>query len=190
MYGGGEGVQSGIFGSYNNRPVASFHVKGGKGKGVIISTTAPPWLRGYLQSPQPTFESTGNGRSGATPPADDGQEADRRTANDDIKSMGDKWCQLQWAVATCAGSIANVEGPLRFDIGPGTQIGIVSGTPGGADSGQAIGLVEGVYLKLDAAAAAVSTVYAISGARMLADDSGMQRHPLYGDYVQLWPIET
>lgn len=191
MYGSGEGVQSGIFGSYKDRPSASYHTKAGGGDGVIISTLAPPWLRGFLQSaPQPTFASVGNGRSGATPPADDGQEAARDKAIDIIQSMGTKWCQMQWAVAACAGSIANVEGPLRFDIGPGTQIGIVSGTPGGADSGQAIGLVEGVYLKLDAAAAAVSTVYAISGARMLADDSGMQQHPLYGDYVQLWPIEA
>lgn len=190
MYGSGEGVLSGIFGSYNELPVSSFYAKGGTGKGVIISTTAPPWLRGFLQSPQPTFVSTGNGRSGEAPPADDGQEAKRDNDRNVIQSMGDKWCQMQWAVATCAGSISNVEGPLRFDIGPGTQIGIVSGTPDSADSGQAIGLVEGVYLKLDAAAAAVSTVYAISGSRMLDDDSGMQRHPLYGDYVQLWPIET
>lgn len=190
MYGSGEGVLSGIFGSYNELPVSSFYAKGGTGKGVIISTTAPPWLRGYLQSPQPTFVSTGNGRSGEAPPADDGQEAKRDNDHAVIQAMGDKWCQMQWAVATCAGSISNVEGPLRFDIGPGTQIGIVAGTPDGADSGQVIGLVEGVHLKLDAAAAAVSTVYAISGVRMLADDSGMQQHPLYGDYVQLWPIET
>lgn len=189
MYGSAEGTRTGIFGSFKERPVASYSVENANG-GRIISTEAPPWLRGFLQTPAPTFASTGNGRGGSGGTKSDSKAQDaRESAAETIAAMGDRWCRLQWAIASCAGSLAYIEGPLRFDVGPGTQIEVFAGAPeGGGTKGCLRGMVEGVQHRLHAGAAAVSTAVAISGARVSTADNGLKSHPLYGDYLAKWEI--
>lgn len=186
MYGALEGFGAGVFGAYNEKPVASFSVDQSRG-GRVISATAPPWLRGFLQSPHATHAATGAGRgdaasgnpSGAAP----GVSADNANK---LISMADLWCKHKWAMASCAGSLVQVEGPLRFDIGPGTQIGLTTGTSHNSAVADVYGLVEGVQHRLNAGTSSVSTLFSISGSRMVADDVGLAEHPLYGEYLSLW----
>ena len=189
MYGAGEGIDSGSVGVKDTYPVACYDA-GADTDGLMISVVCPPWLSGFVR-PSLVFLTAGNGYSGEAAPTDDGGSAERDEMRQAIQEMGNRWCKLQWAVESCRGSSSTVEGPLRFDIGPGTQLGLAPGTPDGADGGvQVIGLVEGVEIALDASAAAVSTRYTISGARLVSDDRGLQSHPLYGAYVESWPIEA
>lgn len=189
MYGAAEGADQGMLGDPGSFPSACYDA-GADTDGLMISVNCPPWLSGFVR-PSLTFLTTGNGYSGEAAPTDDGGKADRDELKQAIQEMGNRWCKLQWAVESCRGSSSTIEGPLRFDIGPGTQLGLAPGTPDGADGGvQAIGLVEGVEIALDASAAAVSTRYTISGARLVSDARGLQSHPLYGAYIELWPIEA
>ena len=189
MYGAGEGASQGMLGDTSGFPIACYDA-GDNVDGLMISVNCPPWLCGFVR-PSLTFLTKGNGYSGEAAPADDGGKAERDEINQAMQDIGNKWCKLQWAVESCRGSVASIEGPLRFDVGPGTQIGLAPGDPDGKGTGAgAIGLVEGVELKLDADAAMVSTRYTVSGTRLVADDRGLKTHPLYGAYVESWPIEA
>ena len=158
-----------------------------KADGPMISVPAPPWLEGLalpehdMMTKAGAAAELGQSRSSSNAvgyvltgtPADN---ADKLALQD----AANAWCRMYLASQMTLGNLATITGPLRFDIGPGTQLACTE------HEGQFIyGMVEGVRVNFDAQQAMVSTEYAISGARSESEQLayGLKYPPLYKEYM-------
>ena len=164
----------------DNAAIAAFAT--GAKTGMMVSVPAPFWLSGATLAYSGLNTTEGVdlffSRSRGSANAHNAPKADDSSA---LQAAANAWCKMYWAAQMTSGSMTSVEGPARFDIGPGTQL-----ICEGPEDQRVHGMVEGVRIVMDAERCAVSTEYAISGSRSEAEQEayGMETPALYEKFMK------
>lgn len=189
----------------DNKPIAAYYStsRGGlEAGGNFIPAKCPQWLALILTPVANMYASVGKpgmcGRSRSTqkPPAgaqDPLQAA--RDARPVLQVLADDWARYAWGRAVTAGSSLRITGPLRFDIGPGTQVCLQMRSGSGIDLDQGephlfYGMVDSAEITIDAEGNMASTSFGLMGIRTPEDDKELGRAvpSMYTKYVSISPI--
>lgn len=172
-------------------------------KGTVIYLQPPSWLANapyHAHSPSKTLLAPVPSSS-TTPQAPGGAVGDEtgETPNSTINQMGDYYdraARYEFVQEMLRGRYAVIQGKLRFDIAPGTNISILNRDPPFLDldglSGDMVGSVVRVGIALNAESGVAGTSFQLDNVRTMNentdDRTSIAAHPLYSTIFSGAPL--
>lgn len=172
-------------------------------KGMVLYKQPPPWLAGAPahahNMPRTAYAPTPG--SGTTPPDPGSSEGDSSgetpvSAANQMASYYDNAAHYFFAQEMLRGRFAVVQGKLRFDLAPGTNVAIRNAEPlflrGDQLSQDAVASVIRVGIVMNAEAGQAGTSFQLEHLRTARENgdprTSVERHPLYKEFFTGAPL--